>query len=123
MIAIDNYFKENFDFLFGDPMEFDVNDILDLINRYLGLALIIAVVFIIIVFLIIYKLMHYNVTSNKSEYRMRNVERLQIKTQAQENIEDKQVNEVKKVEKTTCKFCGGDITDSTAFCPLCGTRT
>lgn len=105
-------------------MDFDINDILDLINNYLGLALIIAVVFIIIVFIVIYKLMHYNVNSNKSKYRMQNIVLAQKQVKEQEIIKDKQSNEEKKVEKINCKFCGGEIADNTAlYCPLCGTST
>jgi len=117
-------------------MDFDINDILDFIYRNLILTLIIAVVFIIIVVLIIYRLMHYNVNSNKSSYRTRNIVLAQNQAQERENIkirqnqvknqEDAEImqsNEVEKVGKTTCKFCGGEITDTVAlFCPLCGTK-
>jgi len=118
-------------------MNFDINNILDFIYRNLVLTLIIAVVFIIIVVLIIYRLLHYNINSNKSSYRTRNIvlaqnqaherENIKIRQNQVKNQEDTEIvqsNEVEKVRKINCKFCGGEIVDDiAAFCPLCGTRT
>ena len=104
-------------------MHFDINDILDLIFNYLGLALILSVVFIIIVFLIIYKLLHSNVNQTKSKYRIQKIASAQVQQKEEELMYGEQSKKDKKVGKTTCKFCGGEIVDNIAvFCPLCRSK-
>ena len=104
-------------------MHFDINDILDLIFNYLGLALILSVVFIIIVFLIIYKLIHTNVNQTKSKYRMQKIASAQIQQKEEELMRGEQSKKEKKVGRLNCKFCGGEIVDNVAaFCPLCGSK-
>lgn len=108
-------------------MHFDINDILDFIFNYLGLALILSVVFIIIVFLIIYKLIHTNVNQTKSKYRTQKIVLAQIQQKEEELIYGEQSEKVSKkdakVGSLNCKFCGGEVVDdNAAFCPLCGSR-
>ena len=103
-------------------MDINVEEILDFIYRNLLFSLIIAVFLIIIVALIIYRLMHYNISSNKSSYRMRHEEIKQKQIEEIEKNKNQQSHDGKKNEIIKCKFCGGEITDSTALhCPLCGT--
>ena len=104
-------------------MHFDINDILDLIFNYLGLALILSVVFIIIVFLIIYKLMHSNVNLTKSKYRRQKIALAQVQQKEEELMYGEQSKKEIKVRSLKCKFCGGEIVDNiAAFCPLCGSK-
>ena len=109
-------------------MHFVIIDILDLIFNYLGLALILSIVFIIIVFLIIYKLMHTNLNNTKSEYRTQKIVLAQIQQKEEELMygeqSKKESKKDAKVGRLNCKFCGGEIVDdNAAFCPLCGSRT
>ena len=103
-------------------MGFNINDILDMIYRNLAISLIIAVVFIIVVFLIIYRLLHYNVNQTKEKYRHQKQAQAQIQQKEQELMHGEQSKEMKKVDIIKCRFCDGEITDSSALhCPLCGT--
>jgi len=103
-------------------MGFNINDILDMIYRNLALSLIIAVVFIIVVFLIIYRLLHYNVNQTKEKYRQQKLAQAQIQQKEREHTYGEQPKEMKKVDIIKCRFCDGEITDSSALhCPLCGT--
>ena len=103
-------------------MDFNINDILDFIYRNLAISLIIAVVFIIVVFLIIYRLLHYNVNQTKEKYRQQKLAQAQIQQKEKELKYGERSKEIEKVDIIKCRFCGGEITDSTALhCPLCGT--
>ncbi len=104
-------------------MDFNINDFLDLIYNYLGLMLILSVVFIIIVLLVIYKLLHSNLNQTKSKYRTQQRVLAQEKQKEEELMYGKQSKKEKKTRKINCKFCGGEIVDEkAAFCPLCGSR-
>lgn len=102
-------------------MGITINDILDFIYRNLVLTLVIAVVFMIIVVLIIYKLIHTNVNQTKSKYREQKIALAQIQQKEEELMFGEQSNDTEKVEIIKCKFCQGEITDSSALhCDLCG---
>ena len=57
-----------------------------------------------------------------SQNPLENIKIRQNQVKNQEDAEIMQSNEVEKVRKINCKFCGGEIVDDiAAFCPLCGT--
>lgn len=93
---------------------------MDIINLYMILGSVIAVIIFIIVIIIVFKLMHSNINKVKTKPRSTMSDLADNPYIKRDFIEKKEEKIPQK--SMICTYCGAELKKSSTYCPLCGAK-